>query len=178
MSGQVKFQRSWRWQRVFGSEIWGIHGHVVEDSCLQGCGTMSLGEMLLTFWKRQNASVFKSQVVQGTRTFFFYCLTLKLKTQHPFQMSGTIHPVTHHTPEVQHPQYLISLYISVSLWRDCEIATKTWEEPRQEARTSKIKGRNANHLTLKCGYCSWNLRSLYAFAYISVLSTTSITVTL
>jgi hypothetical protein len=27
-------------------------------------------------------------------------------------MSGTTHPVTHYTPEVQHPQYLISLYIS------------------------------------------------------------------
>jgi len=61
---------------------------------------------------KKNASVFKSKVVQSTGTFFFYSLTLKLKTQHSLQTSGTTHPVTHRIPEVQHPQYLISVYIS------------------------------------------------------------------
>jgi len=111
-----------------------------------GCGTLSRGELLLDILKK-NAPVFRSQVVQGTGTFFFYFLTLKLKTLHSFQMSGTTHPVTHHIPEVQHPQYLISLYISNSA---LSVTMKSLRNNHKNLRIAKTGSWNIQTKKKKC----------------------------
>ena len=100
----------------------------------------------------------------------------EVKTLCSLQMSGTTHTAKHHTSEVQHPQYLISLYISNT---ELSVTIKTLRNNHKNPEDSwnfQKRGRNANHLTLTCRSCSQKPRSLYAFAYISILCTTSITV--
>lgn len=91
-------------------------------------------------------------VFQGTGTFLFYSLTLKLKTQHSFQMSGTTQPVTHHIPEVQHPQYSISPYISNTA---LSVTTKGLRNNHKNLRRAKTGSWNFQNKRQKC----WSLDS-------------------
>jgi hypothetical protein len=144
--------------------------HVFQDVAV------SVGESLLHVLKKTECLYLQQSSSSKYRNILLLFLDSEFKTLHSFQTSGTPHPVPHHIPASS--VFTFSIYLKYRTRRDWEITTKTWEQPRQEAGTSRIKGRNTNHLTLKYGYCSWKLRSLYAFAYISILSTPRVTVTL